>query len=82
MYVNPYIAGAGRTPAYLAGREQIIANTAQSFETSERIPHGTLCVTSGRHSPGFFSNLCSSWKFGFNNEMKQITPLPQYIHRY
>jgi len=32
------MAGAGRTPAYLAGREQIIANTAQSFETSERTP--------------------------------------------
>jgi predicted AAA+ superfamily ATPase len=27
------MAGAGRTPAYLAGREQIIANAAQSFET-------------------------------------------------
>ena len=33
MCVNPYMAGAGRTPAYLAGREQIIANAAQSFET-------------------------------------------------
>jgi hypothetical protein len=38
MCVTPYMAGAGRTPAYLAGREQIIANTAQSFETSERTP--------------------------------------------
>ncbi len=31
------MAGTGRTPAYLAGKEQIIANAAQSFETNKRV---------------------------------------------
>ena len=33
MCVNPYMAGAGRAPAYLAGREKIIADATQCFET-------------------------------------------------
>lgn len=33
MCVNPYMAGAGRAPAYLAGREKIIADAVQCFET-------------------------------------------------